>query len=106
MPFDDEEDAKKINKLGVNNTPKRKLENKYLELSLLAMAEVEEQLLNGEKTDERYKSATYILNKCADIFKAKDLKQIERNKLKGKKSPQGKGKALKSVPVLNFKKKS
>jgi len=82
-PFDDPEDNKKINREGVKVAPRRIIEDKYIELSTLAMAELETQLKDGDET-AKYKSASYILNKVADIFKNRDTKVMERNKIKSK----------------------
>jgi hypothetical protein len=112
MPFDDEEDNKKINREGVNATPRRILEKKYLDLATSAIVEIEEQL-SSEKEDTRANAAKYILNKVADIYKGKDTKSIERMKAKAKtgvyeksRGNSGRKVSLEAVPVLDFKSKT
>ena len=121
-PFDDPEDNKKINRKGVKAAPRRILDDKYIELSTLAMAELETQLKDGDES-AKYRSASYILNKVADLFKARDAKVLENKKIKAKlkeieqkkkyaeslvdkdNSNKKKPVVLEGVPVLNFKDK-
>ena len=68
MPYgDDKGSDEKRSTGGVNTTPRRMLENKDLELSMLAIAELETQLKDGDTPADKHKSAVYILNKVADI---------------------------------------
>jgi hypothetical protein len=101
MPFDDEEHSKKINRGGVNATRKRRIENKYLELSELALAEVETQLTEGSDEGIRFRAAKKVLDEVSSIYKQKDMKLVANKKIKSKaKEDDPKVNSMGKVPLV------